>query len=170
MDFNAKCYPCYFDTSTLVSLNEKKTTNLKMETTILEMLSDIQSRQCYLHKYWYNLKYFVRALHGVYQLLYKILFVYGNSSMRTKLKCHNLINGPRTIQQNLHLFKELVSFTQIQMQIIGSLVCFHLKVNFQDKISKLFFWLTTFLHKVIWYDNSTDKEMHNGLPVKLNFL
>ena len=90
--------------------------------------------------------------------------------MRTKLKCHNLINGPRTIQQILQLLKELVSFTQIQMQLIGSLVHFHLKVNFQDIISKLFFQLTTFLHKVIWYDNSIEKEMCNGLPVKLNFL
>ena len=141
-----------------------------METTILEMLNDIQSRQSYLHKYWYNLKYFVQALHRVYQLLYKILVVYGNSSMRTKLKCHNLINGPRTIWQNLLLFKELVSFTQIQTQLIGSLVWFHLKVNFQDTISELFFWLTTFLHKVIWFDNSTNNIMHNGLPVKFNFM
>ena len=97
MDFSAKCYPCYFDAATLVSLKDKQVTNLRMETTILEMLNDIQSRQSYLHKYWYNLKYFVQALHGVYQLLYKILVVYGNSSMRTKLKCHDLIKGPRTI-------------------------------------------------------------------------
>ena len=153
-----------------MSVKDKRAVNLRMETTILEMLNDIQSRQCYLHKYWYNLKYFVRALHGVYRLLYKILIVHGNSSMRTKLKCHNLIHGPRTIRQNLRLFKELVSFTQIQTQLIASLVCFHLKVNFQDTISRLFFRLTTFLYKVIWFDNSSDNIMHNGLPVKFNFI
>ena len=52
--------------------------------------------------------------------------------MRTKLKCHDLINGPQTIGHNLHLFKELVSFTQIQTHLIGSLVHFHLKVKTQS--------------------------------------
>ena len=85
MDFHTKIYPCYFDGKYLISCIEKKETNLRMETTILEMLKDIGSRQYYLPHYWYMLKYFVRALHGVYRLLYKLLLIYGNSSMRTKL-------------------------------------------------------------------------------------
>ena len=136
--------------------------NLQMETTILEMLKAIQLRQSYLPHHWYMLKYFIRALHAVYWLLYKILVVYGNSSMKTKLRCHNLIDGPRSINDNICLFKELVTFTQIQTQVTGAQVCFVLKPKFQDIISKLFFRLTKFLHTIIRYDNSTLDVMHDG--------
>ena len=170
MDVHAKVHPCYYDSKHHVSCVNKKNTNLQMEMTILEMLKDIELRQSYLPHHWYMLKYFVRALHAVYQLLYKILVVYGNSSMKTKLRCHNLIDGPRSINDNICLFKELVMFTQIQTQLIGAQVCFVLKLKFQDTISKLFFRLTKFLHTIIWYDNSTSDVMHDGLPVKMRFL
>ena len=90
-----------------------------MET---EMLKDVEMRHSYLHRYWYRLKYFVCCLHVVYRLLFKVLTIFGNSSMASKLKCHNLEDGPKPIDQNLELFKELVVSTQIQIQIIGSIV------------------------------------------------
>ena len=89
--------------------------------------------------------------------------------MASKLKCHNIVHGPQPIQ-NLKLFKELVVFTQIQTAMIGTIVWSKLNLNFQDTISRLFFRLTKFLNKVIWYDNSTTNIMSNGLPVKLDFM
>ena len=91
------------------------------------------------HGYWYMLKYFVRSLHVVYRLLYKLLLIYGNSSVRTKLKCHNLIGRPRTIHVNMCLFRELVTFTQIQTQLVASQVRFNLNPVFQDTVSRPFF-------------------------------
>ena len=170
MDFHAKIYLCYFDDNFFVSYIKKKETNLRMETTILEMFGDIESRQSYLPHFWYMLKYFVKVLHVVYKLLYNVLIVYGNSSMRTKLRCHNLIDGPWSIQNNMQLFRELVRFTQIQTQLVSSLVRFNLNPKFQDAISRLFFRLTKFLNMIIWYNNSTSSDMCNGLPVKMNFL
>ena len=119
MDYDAPIYPCYFDPKYLVSCKEKRKVNIRMETTLLEMLKDVEMRCSYLHRYWYTLKYLVCGLHAVYRLLFKVLTVFGSSSMVSKLKCHNLENGPRSIDQNLELFKELVVFTQIQIQIIG---------------------------------------------------
>ena len=170
MDFHTKIYPCYFDDKYLISCIEKKETNLRMETTILEMLKDIESRQYYLPCYWYMLKYFVRSLHVVYRLLYKLLLIYANSSMRTKLKCHNLIDRPRTIHVNMHLFRKLVTFTQIQTQLVASQVRFNLNPVFQDTVSRLFFRLTKILNTIIWYDNKTSSHMCNRLPVKMEFL
>ena len=43
MDFHTKIYLCYFDNKYLISCIEKKETNLRMETTILGMLKDIES-------------------------------------------------------------------------------------------------------------------------------
>ena len=163
-------YPCYFDSRYLVSCKEKRKVNIRMETTILEMLKDIERRHSYLHKYWYTLQYFVHCLHAVYQLLFKVLSVFGNSSMASKLKCHNIQDGPRPIQQNLELFKELVVFTQIQIQMIGSIVWGKLNPDFQDTISQIFFWLTKFLNNIIWFDNRTDNVLCDGWPVQMYFL
>ena len=107
MDFNAKVHSCYFDANYLVSCTDKKNVNLRMETMILELLKDIENRQTYLPNYWYILKYFVQAPCAVCRLLYKVVVVYDSSSMKTKLKCHNLIDRPRTIAENFTLFKEL---------------------------------------------------------------
>ena len=75
--------------------------------------------------------------------------------MRTKLSCHNLLNGPRPIRQNVKLFKELIVFTQIQTQLVGAIVHSNLTSNVQDTISRIFFHLTTFLSKIILYDDCT---------------
>ena len=81
---------------------------------------------------------------------------FGNSSMAHKLKCHNIQDRPRPIQQNLELFKELVVFTQIQIQMIGSIVWGKLNPDFQDTISQIFFRLMKFLNNIIWFDNRTE--------------
>ena len=139
-----------------------------MEMTILEMLKDIERRHSYLHKYWYTLQYFVHCLHAVYWLLLKVLSVFGNSSMASKLKCHNIQDGPRPIQQNLELFKELVVFTQIQIQMIGSIVWGKLNPDFQDTISQIFFRLMKFLNNIIWFDNRTDNVLYDGWLTEIN--
>ena len=139
MDFNVKVYPCYFDENYMVSCTDKKKVNLRMEAKTLELLTDIQNRRTYLEKYWYNLKYYVHSLHAIYKLLYKMLTVYGNSSMKTRLKCHNLVDGPRTIKQNALLFQELIHFTQNQTQLLGAQICFDFSPKFQDTISRIFF-------------------------------
>ena len=105
MDFNAKVHPCYFNASHLVSCTDKKNINLRMETMILELLNDIENRQTYLPNYWYILKYFIQVLHAANRSLYKVLVVYGNYSMKTKLKCYNLIDRSRNIAVNFTLFK-----------------------------------------------------------------
>ena len=148
----------------------KKEVNLRMGCTILEMLKDIEIWKKYMHKHWYTLKYFVQCLHAVYRLLYKILSVYGSTGMCSKLKCHNLQEGPRPVAQNLDLFHELVRFMQIQTQIIGSIIWTKLSPGFQDTISRLFYCLTVFLNKITWNDNCTSNIFRNGLPVKYNFV
>ena len=141
-----------------------------MESKILFLLKDKQHHFNYLHKYWYNLKSFVHGLHAIYRLLYKVLYVYGSDGMCTKLKCHNLVYGPRTIAHNLLLFEELMKFTQIQVSIIGCIVCFKSDVHLQDTISWIFFCLVKFLDNIIWQDNCRQNMFQNGQPVQLNFI
>ena len=137
IDYDALLYPCYFNSKYLLSCKEKRKVNIRMKTTILEMLKDIERRHSCLDRYWYTLRYFVHSLHAVYWLLFKVLHVFGNSSMASKLNCHNIQDRPRPIQQNLELFKELVVFTQIQIQMIGSIVWRKLNPDFQDTISRI---------------------------------
>ena len=139
MDYDAKVHPCYYDANYLVTCKDKRKVNLRMECTILEMLQDIELHKSYLHNHWYMLRYFVQCLHAVYRLLYKILSVFGSLGMCSKLNCHNLQDGPRPVVQNLSLFTELVVFTQIQIQIIGSIIQTKLSPKFQDTISTLFY-------------------------------
>ena len=121
MYYNAKIYPCYYDPTYMVSCYDKRRVNLRLVCTVLEMLKEIEIQKSYLHKHWYALKYFVRCLHAVYRLLYKILSVFGSPGMCSKLNCYNLIDGLRPITQNMDLFNELVVFTQIQTDMIGPL-------------------------------------------------
>ena len=162
-------YLCYYNANYLVSCKDKRKVNLRMECTILEILQDIELCKSYLHNHWYTLRYLVWCLHAVYRLLYKILSVFGFLGMCSKLKCHNLQDGPRPVVQNLSLFTELV-FTQIQIQIIGSIIQMKLSPQFQDTISTLFYQLTIFLNKIIWSNNCTTNIFRNGLPVRLNFV
>ena len=175
IDYDAPLYPCFTHfthfTQILWSVcKEKRKVNIRMEMTILEMLKDIEKRHSYLYKYWYTLWYFVHCLHTVYWLLFKVLSVFGNSSMASKLKCHNIQDGPRPIQQNLELFKELVVFTHIKIQMIGSIVWGKINLDFQDTLSQIFFWLTKFLNNIIWFDNRTDNVLHDWWPVQMHFL
>ena len=66
-----KVYPCYYDPFCNVMLKGKRNVNGRMESKILYLLQDIKQCSKYLHKYWYNLKYFVRSLHAVYRLCVK---------------------------------------------------------------------------------------------------
>ena len=72
-------------------------------------------------------------MQGIYRLLYKVVHVFGNSSMASKLKCHNLQDGPRPININLKIFKELVAFNQIQTQIIGAILRGNLNPELQGQ-------------------------------------
>ena len=115
MDYDARVFPCYFDMEYLVSCKDKRRVNLRMETTILEMMKDIENHQKYLHKYWYTLRHFVCSIHAVYRLMYKVLCIFGQKGMVSKLKFHHLLDGPRPIKLNLEIFKEISVFIQIQM-------------------------------------------------------
>ena len=154
----------------MVSCYDKRRVNLRLECAVLEKLKEIEIWKIYLDKHWYTLKYLVKCLHAVYRLLYKILSVFGSPGMCSKLNCHNLIDGLRPISQNMNLFNQLVVFTQIQMHIIGSTVETKLCPCFQDTLSKLFYQLTVFLHRIIWIDNCTSNVFRNSLPIKLNFI
>ena len=57
-----KLHPCYYDPLCKVTLKENINVNGRMESKILYLLQDIQHHFKYLHKYWYNLKYFVQSL------------------------------------------------------------------------------------------------------------
>ena len=138
MPTTEKVYPCYCDPLCNVTLKEKRNVNGRMESKILYLLQDIQQHSKYLPKYWYNLKYFVRSLHAVYRLLYKVLKCSGTDGMCSRLKCHTLVHGPRSIVENLLLFEELVKFTQIQVAIIGCLVWCKSSMQLQDQISQIF--------------------------------
>ena len=83
--------------------------------------------------------------------------------MCSRSKYHNLINGPRTIQQNLVIFNELCKFISIQLK-------FYLNIKFQDTLTKLLFELSMFMEKVIWVENSWTEYCVNGKLVKLNWL
>ena len=146
----------------MVSCKEKWKVNIRTETTIFEMLKELEQRHSYLHNYWYTLRYFVCSLHAVYRLLFKVLHIFGNASMASKLKCHNVQDRPRPIQENLKLFKVLVVFNQVKTQIIGAILRGNLNPLFQDSISKIFFRLTKFLNNIIWFDNRTENVLHNG--------
>ena len=91
----------------LVSIWEKKELNLKMLDKINYFVGEISTKRSTIYMYWYSLKYLVWCLHGVYRLLYKILWKYGNSSMCWRNKYHNLINRPRPILDNLRNFYRL---------------------------------------------------------------
>ena len=80
MEFRLKIYQSIFNGSKLESAIDKKNLNI---TIIEELRSILNVSQCkiYLHSYWYNLKYFVQALHGAYRLYFKMLVIYGNSAI-----------------------------------------------------------------------------------------
>ena len=90
--------------------------------------------------------------------------------MYSRSKYHYLINGPRTIQQNLVIFNELCKFISIQIALIAAQLKFYLNIKFQDTLTKLLFCLSMFMEKVIWVENSWTGYCVNGKLVKLNWL
>ena len=122
MSCHRKLYPDVFEPNILISLHEKKGTNLRMIDKNVYLLREIKAKKKYLHDYWYSLKYLVHALHTAYRLLYKVLGKYGNSSMCWRNKHHHLMKGPRTIAKNLAIFSDLVAFVDIQICLIGSII------------------------------------------------
>ena len=163
-------YPCYCDPFCNVTLKEKRNVYGRMESKILYLLQDIKQCSKYLHKYWYNLKCFAGTLHAGCRLLYKVLKVYSTDGMCTRLKCHTLVHGQRSIAENLLHFEELVKFTEIQVAIIGCLVQCKSSVQLQDQIRQIFFHLVKFLDTLIWHDHQTQNIFRKGLPVQLNFM
>ena len=90
MEFNRRIHKSIFKGHKCESAIDKKKLNITMIQELRDILKDIIRRKSYLHCYWYNLKYFVWALHAVYRLYYKIIVIYGNSSMAVKIYNHNL--------------------------------------------------------------------------------
>ena len=103
-----------------------------MTEELRQILKDVINRRSYLSCYWYNLKYFVRALHGVYRLYYKILIIYGNSSMARKNFSHNIVHGPRKIEENFRLFDEISEMIYFQLCYTESVLHFKLDINMQN--------------------------------------
>ena len=154
----------------LESVKDKQLLNERLIQELQDTLQLISKRKTYFHEYWYILKYFVKALHGAYRLLYKILLVYGDRNVCTKFKNHDLIDGPRHIKQNLELFSQLVNFISLQLAYIHCIVRFKLHVPMQDKITFLMQRLVKFFDCVIWLDDVTGKYTMNGLPIKMKFI
>ena len=65
----------------MVTAKYKQTMNLRIIAKLHYLIGEMKFKENYVEKYWYNLKYMVKALHGVYLLPYKILKTYGNSAM-----------------------------------------------------------------------------------------
>ena len=152
------------------SAKDKQLLNVRLFEELDQILIDIAKRKNYLHLYWYNLKYYVKLLHVAYWLLHKILTIYGNASMATKLNCHHLVYEPRPIQENLKLCTKLVNFVSIQLAYIRFIVKFSLDVPMQDKMTYLLHRLVKFFDHVIWLDDVTGKYTMNGLPIKMEFI
>ena len=105
MDFNnlkrmpTELFPDYFEPNIMVTAKYKQTMNLRIINKLHYLLREMKVKERYLENYWYNLKYMVKALHGVYLLLYKILKTYGNAAMCSKSDYHNLIYGSRPVKK-----------------------------------------------------------------------
>ena len=134
MEFGLKIHKSVLHTNQLESAKDKQLLNERLIQELQDTLQLISKRKTYLHEYWYILKYFVKALHGAYRLLYKILLIYGDRNVCTRFQYHDLIDGPRPIKHNLELFSQLVNFISLQLAYIHCIVRFKLHVPMQDKI------------------------------------
>ena len=114
MEFRRKNYPSLLRCGILESAIDKKELNITLISELRSITSDIKRRLSYLHLYWYNLKYFVHALHGCYRLLYKNLYTFGDSYTCKKCHYHDLIHGPRPIAENVVIFSYLLDFIDLQ--------------------------------------------------------
>ena len=103
-------------------------------------------------------------------LLYKTLHVYGESNFCKKFMFHDLIDGPRPIKQNLALFTELIKFVSLQLAYIQAIVLFKLNIPMQNRITLNLHRLVKFFDKVIWFDDVTENNFRNGLPIRMEFI
>ena len=83
---------------------------------------------------------------------------------------HNIIHGPRKIEENIRLFDKLSEMIYFQLCYIESVVCFKLDINMQNTISRLLHQTIKFWDMVLWVDDTSSKYTMNGLPIKYNFL
>ena len=139
-----KIHQDLFEPGVLLSVQDKWYLNLRMLDKVIYLLREIRNKNHFLHLYWYSLKYMMCALHAVYKLLYKILKVYGNTSMCWKNKYHNLVHGPRKISENVTIFSSLLAFIDIQLGLIGSIVWLSCDIKLQDQMSQIFYRLMHF--------------------------
>ena len=170
MEFRKKIYPSVFKKYQMESAKDKQILNLILIDEIKCIVKEISGWKNYLDQYWYNLKMFVYSLHASYRLLYKNLSVYGNECICKKYAHHNLMYGTRTVVNNARIFNELIEFILLQLEYVGSILRFRLKVSMHDKVTQLLHHLIKFLDKMIWLDDTTGELFKDGLPVKYNFL
>ena len=170
MEFRKKVPHSVLYRNVCKSAKDKQQLNVKLVYKLESTLKEISKRKHYLHKYWYNLKYYVQSLHAAYRLLYKTLHVYGDSNSCKKFMYHDLINGSRPIQQNLALFTELIKFVSLQLAYIQAIVLFKLNIPMQNRITLNLHRLVKFFGKVIWLDDVTENNFRNGLPIKREFI
>ena len=90
--------------------------------------------------------------------------------MHRKISKHNLENGPRKKEENLHLFKELCETITIQLAFIESIIHFKVDINMQNTVAKLIHRTIKFFDCVIWVDDTSSEYTSNGLPIKYNFM
>ena len=154
----------------LESAKDKQLLNIRLIEELQDTIGNISKRKQYLHEYWYNLKYYVRALHAAYCLLFKLLQIHGTSSLCTKFNYHSLINGPQPIAQNLQIFSHLAQFIELQLPYVRSVIVFHLEVKMQNEMTQILHRLVKFFDCVIWLDDVTWKYTLNGLPIKYDFI
>ena len=88
------------------------------------------------------------------------------------LKCayHNLIYGPRPIEENRRIFNELVGAIDIQLCLIYSLLQFSLNIKFHDQLSRLLSKSIDFLVNIMQYEMSWSEYTRNGLPISFNWM
>ena len=141
-----------------------------MLTEIEFILRDIAKKLSYLPDYWYDLKLLTHTLYAIYRLYYKILIIHGNSGMAQKCDYHNLTCGPRPISMNLHIFKYLSNFVDIQNELIKAVVRMCKSPKALDQIALLLHRLIRFLDKMTYLEATNSSVFRNGVPVKYDFV
>ena len=150
--------------------HQRRILNRKLKLELDVILKEISCRSEYIHKYWYNLKFYTHSMHAVYRLLHKLLEICGNDAVSHKCSYHNLIHRPRSISENREILKSLLKYVDLQVNWLGALVNLNSNVNVQKRIHFVFMRVIKFFDFLIWHDDITSEYTHNGIPVKLNFL
>ena len=85
-------------------------------------------------------------------------------------KYHNLVYGPRSIQENLDILTELCKFTSLQVAWIGCVVRFTGALTTLNNAAMIFKWVIWFLDMLVWHDDVTSQYTRNGFPIKYDFI